>query len=95
MLPDVPCFSAAALIVVEPQYCVQLLAHATKLKEHANALYAAQRLSFAVKKYDRAVALLKRHRGVDSEEQAAALAALQTTLLSNLAAAHMAQQVCA
>lgn len=72
--------------------CLQLLAHAVKLKEHANELYGAKRLGFAIKKYDRAVALIKRHRNVDTDEQASALVALQVTLLRNLAAAHMAQQ---
>lgn len=72
---------------------MQVLAYATKQKEHANALYRGQRAAFAVKKYDHAVSAVKRFRGESSDAQAAALTALQASLLANLAAAYMAQSV--
>jgi tetratricopeptide (TPR) repeat protein len=70
-----------------------VIEYAAKQKEHANKLYRSQRLDFAIKKYERAVAMVKKCRDVQSDEQARALAALQVSLLSNLAAAHMAKQV--
>ena len=73
--------------------CAQMIAYATKQKVHANKLYESKRLEFAIRKYDRAVAVLKKFRDVNTDEHATAIRALQVSLLSNLAAAHMAQKV--
>ena len=70
-----------------------MIAYATKQKAHANKLYESKRLEFAIRKYDRAVAVLKKFRDVNTDEHATAIRALQVSLLSNLAAAHMAQKV--
>lgn len=72
---------------------LQVIAYASKQKEHANALYRGQRVAFAIKKYDHAVNAVKRFRGESTDEQNVALTALQASLLSNLAAAYMAQSV--
>ena len=71
---------------------MQVIDYVTRQKEHANKLYESRRIEFAVRKYDRAVAVLKKFRDVDTDEHAAAIQALQVSLLSNLAAAHMAQK---
>lgn len=74
--------------------CVKVIAYAGAQKEHANGLYRTGRLDFAVKKYERALAVIKKCRSVETDGQATALAALQAALLANLASAHMAKQAC-
>jgi hypothetical protein len=72
---------------------VQVIAFAIKQKEQANRLYKAERLDFAIRKYDRVVSVLKKFRDVQTNDEAAALTELHTTLLSNLAAAYIAKRV--
>lgn len=88
--PCPPCWSSADC----HGHSVQVLAYGTKLKEQANDLYRKHRVEFAVRKYDRAISVLKKCRAADTPEQAQALTVLQSSLLSNIAAAYMAQQVC-
>jgi hypothetical protein len=92
--PDIFCSLWLVLCAVMPRAgVVQMIAHASRLKEQANALYRNQKVEFAIKKYDRAVSNLKRFHGEYTDKQGMIMTALHAALLSNLAAAYMAKGV--
>jgi hypothetical protein len=74
---------------------VQMIKYVSRLKEQANSLYHCHKVDYAIKKYDRAVSNLKRFHGEYTDKQGSEMTALQAALLSNLAAAYMAKEVCA
>lgn len=72
---------------------MQLITYCGRKKDRGNAIYAAGKFGFSLKRFDEALQALKSFRGDQTENQTAAIKAVHIALLSNSAAALMGLKV--
>jgi hypothetical protein len=73
---------------------VQIIRYCGRKKDRGNALYAAGKFAYSLKRFDEALQALKTFRGDQTDMQTAAIRTVHVALLSNSAAALMGMKVC-
>lgn len=74
-------------------FCVQMIVYCGRKKDRGNALYAAGKFAFSLKRFDEALQALKTFRGDQTDTHTVEIRTVHIALLSNSAAALMGLKV--